>query len=117
MAEKMTPEDVDRVFSSRGVNRHTNVHVAIALSEDQTVYVLHSKKCLERTGGRFDCEFTDALQWGIEVDDWVEDVPLVCVVNPLSGLLDPVMWVCGSCDVIAVDEPKCPVCLAPSPLA
>jgi hypothetical protein len=69
--------DSDKIEDIVGAKRHARAHWARAVSEEQTVYVLHSYRCLEDNEDLRDCEYSLALDNGIDVDAWPEDTPVV----------------------------------------
>jgi hypothetical protein len=78
-------EDIERIV---GAARHESKHYARAVSSEQTVYILHSHKCLDSGIDLRECEFSVALDRGIDVRHWREDVALV--VEVLLGKLRPI---------------------------
>lgn len=70
-----------------GVPRHRTEHWARAVSTEQTVYILHSRECLTSGVDLRECLFSRALDKGIDVGRWVEDVPVHVHVN--AGRLVP----------------------------
>jgi hypothetical protein len=66
-------EDIVRIV---GVPRHRSLHVARAVSREQRVYILHSEECLYSRLDLRLCPFSVALDEGIDLDEWREDVPL-----------------------------------------
>ena len=70
-----------------GIDRHPTKHYGRAVSAEQTVYVLHSKVCLGNTPDLRDCGYSLALDEGIDVDRWVQDVPVELIIE--SGRLVP----------------------------
>lgn len=77
--------DIERIV---GVRRHPTEHYARAVSVEETVYILHSRECLE-TGIDFrECRYSRALDEGIDIDRWAEDVPVIVLVE--DGRLVPV---------------------------
>ncbi|MCZ2837159.1 hypothetical protein [Modestobacter sp. VKM Ac-2985] len=61
-----------------GVDRHPTEHWGRAVSAEQTVYILHSEACLASGVDLRDCEFSVALDSGIDMRDWSkrEDQPV-----------------------------------------
>lgn len=81
----------DRIEEIVGVSRHARAHWARAVSEEQTVYILHSTNCVEMFGNKdFEqCFFRKALTRGIDLETWkdMQDKPVhVAVYN---GRLEP----------------------------
>lgn len=78
MAELVPAEDIERIV---GVPRHPTMHWARAVSAEQTVYILHSHKCLDSGIDLRQCRFSLALDNGIRKDEWVEDEPVPVAVT------------------------------------
>ena len=72
MTKLVSPSDIERIV---GVTRAAHEHWGRAVSAEQTVYILHSQTCLDSGVDLRDCPFSVALDLGIDVDDWVQDVP------------------------------------------
>ena len=70
-------EPTDRIEGIVGVKRDDVVHFGRAVSSEQRVYILHSRECLASVSDQRDCEFSLALDNGIDPDEWVEDVPVI----------------------------------------
>lgn len=79
----------DQIETIVGARRHATGHLARAVSAEQTVYVLHSVQCLTSGVDLRLCEYSLALDRGIDADDWHgwEDAPVV--VDMDGGLLVP----------------------------
>jgi hypothetical protein len=84
MTNIVPAEDIERIV---GVPRHPHAHYARAVSREQQVYILHSYMCLGTTRDLRECLFSVALDEGIDLDEWVEDTPLV--VDIVDGRLVP----------------------------
>lgn len=72
MVDPVPTEDIERIV---GVPRHPTEHYARAVSAEQTVYVLHSQKCLDSGIDLRECRYSLALDNGIRRSEWVEDEP------------------------------------------
>lgn len=82
----LAPKDqIERIV---GAQRHPLWHQARAVSSEQTVYVLHSERCLETTSDLRDCPYSRALDRGIAASAWTEDQPVVVAIE--GGRLTPV---------------------------
>lgn len=68
----------ERIEKIVGVARHRQVHYGRAVSAEQTVYILHSQRCLDSGVDLRDCRFSVALDAGIKLKHWdgLEDVPV-----------------------------------------
>lgn len=89
MSEIVPSEDIERIV---GTERHATRHYARAVSDEETVYVLHSRKCLVLRSDLRDCAFSIALDRGIDLEVWAEhqDEPVRVTINR-SGRLIPVV--------------------------
>ena len=77
----------DRIEAIVGRSRSAKDHYARAVSAEQTVYVLHSRECLDMYPDLRECPWSLALDRGIDISEWVEDVPLTVRVR--DGRLVP----------------------------
>lgn len=77
----------DEIETIVGAQRHETKHIARAVSDEGIVYVLHSRQCLESGIDLRDCPFSLALDEGIDVDRWIEDVPVHVITE--DGRLVP----------------------------
>jgi hypothetical protein len=68
----------DEVEDIVGAERHEWTHLGRAVSEQQRVYVLHSKGCIDTGIDLRDCAYSKALDEGIELGEWEdwEDQPV-----------------------------------------
>ncbi|WP_328856862.1 hypothetical protein OG579_16840 [Williamsia herbipolensis] len=89
----------DQIEQIVGVARHPNRHYARAVSAEQTVYILHSRECLDSGIDLRRCMFSTALDRGIDITQWDghEDAPVLVAVAlptgrliPSTGAADPV---------------------------
>ena len=80
MSDLVPPDKIEQIVGAR---RHRTAHIVRAVSSEQTVYILHSQKCLDdcliRGVDLRDCVFSLALDRGIEPERWAgrEDRPFV----------------------------------------
>jgi hypothetical protein len=86
MSDLVPPNKIEAVV---GVARHATEHWGRAVSAEQTVYILHSAECRASGIDLRDCEFSVALDEGIELSDWEnrEDQPVRLMVD--EGWLVP----------------------------
>lgn len=89
-------EPSDRIEQIVGKERHEFMHLGRAVSDEQRVYILHSHECVNSGRDLRLCQYSLALDKGIDPDEWVEDVPvlLTCKEDRLrpirtSDLLSP----------------------------
>lgn len=66
----------DRIEQIVGASRHATHHIGRAVSGEETVYILHSRQCLDTGRDLRQCPYSLALDQGIDPDEWTEDVPL-----------------------------------------
>lgn len=86
MSDIVPAADIERIV---GRKRHTQAHYGRAATDEQTVYILHSQRCLDSGIDLRNCRFSLALDRGISLRAWEgmegRSVPLgVC-----GGLLIP----------------------------
>ena len=84
MTERVPADEIENIV---GRKRSVKDHYARAVSAEQTVYILHSRECLDMNADLRECPWSLALDRGIDLDEWVEDVPLTVYVR--SGRLLP----------------------------
>lgn len=84
MTERVPADEIENIV---GRKRSAKYHYARAVSAEQTVYILHSRECLALNADLRDCPWSLALGGGIDLDEWVADVPLTVYVR--SGRLLP----------------------------
>ena len=63
MTDKVDPGRIEAIV---GVERHATQHFARAVTSERVVYVLHSHECLAEHADLRDCDFSTALDRGIE---------------------------------------------------
>ena len=73
MSDLVPAEDIEQIV---GVERHETDHYARAVSAEQTVYILHSWACLDSGRDLRRCPISLALDNGIRLHEWTEDVPV-----------------------------------------
>lgn len=72
----------DRIEQIVGARRHEHQHLGRADSTAETVYVLHSQRCKDSGIDLRDCEFSQALDRGIDPFMWENrmDRPVVLAI-------------------------------------
>ncbi len=90
MSQRVPSSDIERIV---GATRHPWLHFARAVSAEQTVYVLHARRCLNmdlRGEQRLqDCPYSVAMDRGIPLDRWPQDQAVEVAVEEGTGLLIP----------------------------
>lgn len=87
MSELVPAADIERIV---GIARHRTVHMGRAVSAEETVYILHSKTCLDSGVDLRECRFSVALDEGIRPVSWegYQDIPVALGV--WGGQLIPI---------------------------
>lgn len=87
MTDLVPADQIERIV---GADRHPSYHITRAVSAEQTVYILHSQKCLTDYPDLRDCPFSLALNKGIDEYHWsdMEDRPVRVMIR--DGKLVPV---------------------------
>lgn len=85
-------ENSGTIEAKVGAPRDETEHLARAVSATERVYVLHSKECVARGIDLRQCEFSIALDLGIDLGPWeqFQDVPVVLGISPVWGDLEPI---------------------------
>lgn len=99
MSTLVDPTEIEDIV---GAKRHPTQHLGRAVTAERMVYVLHSQECLDSGIDLRDCEYSIALNKGIErvpglskdrpVPGWDKrsDVPVVLMImDSLGGVLIP----------------------------
>ncbi len=84
-------EPSDKIESIVGAKRHETLHIGRAVSAEQRVYIMHSQQCLESDIDLRDCDYSLALDDGINLIEWdgMEDKPVVLHIAEDTGELVP----------------------------
>lgn len=87
MSEIVPSGEIEKIV---GAIRHSKYHYGRAVTSEQSVYVLHSQHCLDTKKDLRECQFSKALDNGIDETEWEglmdEPVLLTC----LGGTLFPI---------------------------
>lgn len=67
MSKLVRAEDIEAIV---GQERHKRVHYGRAVTTEQTLYILHSRECLESGIDLRGCEYSTALDNGIDPAQW-----------------------------------------------
>nr|DAI83567.1 MAG TPA: hypothetical protein [Caudoviricetes sp.] len=67
MTELVPSEEIEALV---GAHRHGSVHLGRAVNATQTVYILHSRECVDSGGDLRECSYSKALDVGIDVTVW-----------------------------------------------
>ncbi|MCC8930813.1 hypothetical protein [Rhodococcus sp. I2R] len=77
MSEIVSADQIEQIV---GAPRTRNLHYGRAVSAEQRVYILHSRRCVDSGIDLRECPYSVALDRGIDIDQWWagnEDVPVV----------------------------------------
>lgn len=90
-------ESAATIEAKVGAKRHPSEHLGRAVSATERVYVLHSDECVARGVDLRECEFSLALDEGIDLEVWdrYQDRPVLVVVDADSGRLHPRLYAGG----------------------
>lgn len=82
-------ESAATIEAKVGAKRHPTDHLGRAVSVMQRVYILHSEECRGSDIDLRECEFSVALDGGIDLSDWVDrqDVPVVLGIDDFGDLV------------------------------
>jgi len=88
MTDLVPSSDIERIV---GAERHQSRHLGRAVSEKQTVYILHSRDCLDSGDDLRDCPYSLALdEFGIDTDGaWSGHEDEVVELRIVDGALVP----------------------------
>lgn len=91
-------ESADKIEAKVGAKRHPTEHRGRAVSVTQRVYILHSQECVARGIDLRKCEYSEALDLGIDLAVWgdFQDVPVVLGIDAEYGDLEPLRVVAGA---------------------
>lgn len=86
-------EAADKIEGLVGAKRHDSLHLARAVSAEQRVYILHSAECAASGIDLRKCEFSVALDWGIDIVVWkgLEDQVVALAIDAHWGDLLPII--------------------------
>ena len=89
MSDLVPSENIERIV---GTTRDRLAHYGRAVSDEQTVYILHSHECKNSGIDLRDCRFSIALDRGICIEDWdgFEDVAVALSIRSNDRHLIPV---------------------------
>lgn len=72
-----------------GARRHALAHLGRAVSAEQTVYILHSRACIDTGIDLRSCDYSHALDRGIDLVDWQHHQDRVVTLQHQHGYLMP----------------------------
>jgi len=87
MSNLVSPTAIEKIV---GVKRHMQAHFGRADSASETIYILHSQRCLDSGIDLRECRFSIAMDSGIEPQVWddLQDRPIILGVE--HGCLVPI---------------------------
>lgn len=85
MSERVDQTKIEGIV---GVKRDPRLHYARIVSAEQMIYILHSQECRDSTPDLRECPFSEAMDRGIEVSEWIRDAPVLVEIDE-GGVLRP----------------------------
>lgn len=84
-------EPSETIEATVGAKRHATSHLGRAVSAEQRVYILHSQECVDSGIDLRECEYSRALDCGIDMGVWwdAQDAPVVLAISAEWGDLEP----------------------------
>ncbi|MCJ1709266.1 hypothetical protein [Microbacterium sp. VKM Ac-2923] len=84
-------QDSDVVEAVVGTERREDEHVGRAVTAEERMYVLHSRRCIESGIDVRACAFSASLDRGIDLNVWRDhmDAPVVLGIGDALGDLEP----------------------------
>lgn len=79
----------DQIEELVGARRHALAHLGRAVSVEQTVYILHSHACKDSGIDLRSCDYSRALDRGIDAGDWRGHEDQVVTLMHVHGFLMP----------------------------
>lgn len=73
MADVVPADQIEEIV---GVVRHPTRHLGRAVSDEERVYILHSRECRDSTPDLRHCPYSRALDLGIDPSAWPLDTPV-----------------------------------------
>lgn len=88
MSDLVDPSEIERIV---GVKRRAFHHVARVVKAEDKIYILHSQQCLDSGIDLRDCQFSRALDAGVQPANWATAERLECpvLVEVIGNLLVP----------------------------
>ena len=83
----LVPVDIEWIV---GAQRHPELHIGRAFSDEHKFYILHSRSCLASGIDLRDCPFSVSLDRGIDVSMWEDWQDMPVVLDVVEGDLIPV---------------------------
>jgi hypothetical protein len=83
MVELVDPQMIEVIV---GASRHRTLHFGRAVSAEERVYILHSVECSTSQDVKV-CEYSLALDKGIDEDEWVKDLAVVLRITEDGRLM------------------------------
>lgn len=81
MTNKVDPDEIAVIV---GTKRHPKYHIGKADKESETMYIMHSRKCVRAHSDLRTCEFSRALDAGLPDKVWTnyqDDIVLLGIMN------------------------------------
>ena len=88
MSEIVPASEIEQLV---GIGRHHAAHYGRAVSAEQTFYILHSQACLRDSFDLRVCDFSLALDRGIDEYEWSDDMDSAVQLVIFKGRLVPML--------------------------
>lgn len=97
-------EPAEKIELVIGAKRHAAQHLGRAVTAEERVYILHSEECLARGNDLRKCEYSIALDEGIDLGVWrgFEDRVVTLAIDDERGDLLPLI----TSDTPATTDPE-----------
>lgn len=84
-------ESAEKIEGIVGAKRHETIHLARAISDEDRVYILHSRQCTLAYSDLRQCPYSVALDEGIDIGLWEDrqDRPVEIRIDEEYGDLVP----------------------------
>lgn len=86
MSERVPANEIERIV---GKTRHSRIHYGRAVSSEQTIYILHSQNCLEENPDLRECDFSVAMDNGLDMNVWEKHQDSAVVLSIVNNRLWP----------------------------
>jgi len=79
----------NRIEGVVGARRHETLHLGRAVSSEAVLYILHSKECKATGYDLRDCEFSNAVDRGLDINIWASFMDRPMALEVFDGLILP----------------------------
>lgn len=72
-----------------GAPRHESLHLGHAVSAEARLYIMHSKECKAAGADLRDCEYSKAVDRGLDINIWASFMDRPMALEVFDGLILP----------------------------